>query len=411
QDGVVLEFENTTETPVGLTLSVRPYDLAGQPCSPTVRLSSDRIQVGKNDIWLQNDARDTVPELGATVVPLPHRATTRAFISPGQPNAERALPDSSTAIRAWDLLITDTTRLTLPDERMSSLYDQSRGRLGLSTFDLAERVSELGDSAGSELAALAQGGFRREAVEVLRTLLADRWHPRALRRSDDHGPAAELVDGLSWATTMYAPNWAEEFIAAATQLTSSVAKRGTDRHRLLAERGLARLVLTSGDHAGARQIDADFGFGGPGPITSLEDLVAHTQAASDTGSWGDDEVGPAAVAVRSLRSLVVSESWAVGQPQVALFPKGFPAAWRGGPAEVHSVPTAFGDVSAAIRWHGARPALLWEFERADHVMAPVSLRCRSLDPDWVTTDRRGEVLLAGSSLGLAEPPTEGQSFS
>jgi hypothetical protein len=411
EDGVVLEFENNTATPVGLTLTVRPYDLSGRPSNPTVHLTSDRMEVDNINIWLSNQARDTVPELGAVIVPLPHKAVIRVFVATEIRSSDRPFPESSVAARSWDLLVTDRVRAMLPDDRMTDLFDQSRGRLGLSVFDLAARVSAVEASAGSELAALSLGGFRTEAVEVLRSLLADRWHPRPIKRSEDRGAAAELVDGMSWAIALYAPTWAEEFIAAATQLTSAVAKKGTEAQTKLAERGLARLVFVLGDPDSAREIDSDFGFGGVGPISTLTDLAAHTQTASETGSWGDDTAGPAAAAVRSLRHLLLSESWSEGGPAINLFPAGFPAGWRGGPLELHSIPTAFGDVSAAIRWHGARPALLWEFERADHLMTPVRIRCRSLDPEWNTVDRRGETLLAGSTKGLSAPPAAGESFA
>ncbi len=411
EGGVVLEFENNTATPVGLTLAVRPYDLTGRSSNPTVHLTSDRMQVDNISVWLSNQARDTVPELGAVIVPLPHKAIIRAFVAEAVRSPDRPFPESSVAARAWDLLVRDRVRAILPDDRMTDLFDQSRGRLGLSIFDLAARVSAVEASAGSELAALSLGGFRAEAVEVLRSLLADRWHPRSIKRSEDRDAAAELVDGLSWAITMYAPKWAEEFVAAATQLTSAVAKKGTEAQTRLAERGLARLVLVFDNPESAREIDPDFGFGGAGPISTLADLTAHTQAASETGSWGDDEAGPAAMAVRSLRPLLLSESWSEDRPTINLFPAGFPTGWRGGQLELHSIPTAFGDLSAAIRWHGARPALLWEFERADHVMSPVRIRCRSLDPQWNTVDRRGETLLAGSTEGLSPPPAAGESFA
>jgi hypothetical protein len=50
-------------------------------------------------------------------------------------------------------------------------------------------------------------------------------------------------------------------------------------------------------------------------------------------------------------------------------------------------------VSFAVRWHGDRPALLWECE-----LAGIRLRAPSLDPNWSTTDRRGEALLGAYPL-------------
>jgi hypothetical protein len=77
---------------------------------------------------------------------------------------------------------------------------------------------------------------------------------------------------------------------------------------------------------------------------------------------------------------------------VSLLP-GFPEAWRGAPLAVHDAPTGQGRISFALRWHGDRPALLWECERAG-----VPLRAPALDPNWSTTDQRGETLLRVSAL-------------
>ena len=39
--------------------------------------------------------------------------------------------------------------------------------------------------------------------------------------------------------------------------------------------------------------------------------------------------------------------------------------WLGQAIEVHRAPTHAGELSFAVRWHGARPALLWELQRRD----------------------------------------------
>ncbi len=53
----------------------------------------------------------------------------------------------------------------------------------------------------------------------------------------------------------------------------------------------------------------------------------------------------------------------------------------------------FGRLSFAVRWHGARPALLWDLA-APEGAGPVLLTCPGLDPTWRSTDPRGEALLA-----------------
>jgi hypothetical protein len=66
----------------------------------------------------------------------------------------------------------------------------------------------------------------------------------------------------------------------------------------------------------------------------------------------------------------------------------FPPEWAGQPVEVHDAPTHSGRVSYALRWHGDRPALLWESERPG-----VRLTIPGLDPAWSTTEPSGEALL------------------
>ena len=86
--------------------------------------------------------------------------------------------------------------------------------------------------------------------------------------------------------------------------------------------------------------------------------------------------------------------------------------------EAHGVRTAWGDVSFALRWHGSRPALLWEVvprglngEAAGS--APV-VTAPALDPGFRGTQWSGEALLEPPRAhGEAVPdgPGEGQSFS
>jgi hypothetical protein len=65
----------------------------------------------------------------------------------------------------------------------------------------------------------------------------------------------------------------------------------------------------------------------------------------------------------------------------------WPHEWIGQPIDVRDAPTRRGPVSFAVRWHGDRPALLWEVPDGVRVTAP------GLDATWSTTDARGEALL------------------
>ena len=67
----------------------------------------------------------------------------------------------------------------------------------------------------------------------------------------------------------------------------------------------------------------------------------------------------------------------------------FPPDWAGRPLEVHDAPTHHGPISYALRWHGDRPALLWQCARPG-----VTLTVPGLDRSFSTAEASGEALLA-----------------
>src|SRR5699024_2250763 len=125
-------------------------------------------------------------------------------------------------------------------------------------------------------------------------------------------------------------------------------------------------------------------------------------AASPTGTWpgpgtgarpiGDDLAASAAL-VLAVRNLLVAER----DGGLAIVPH-HSDDWYGGGIEIHDAPTAYGTLSFAIRWHGKRPALLWDL--APHPgLSAVTLTAPGLDRTWQTTEIRGDAL-----LGEVEPP-------
>lgn len=82
------------------------------------------------------------------------------------------------------------------------------------------------------------------------------------------------------------------------------------------------------------------------------------------------------------------------EPGVVDLLPGWRAAWRGRPVDVHGLPTAAGTLSFAIRWHGSRPALLWQLDRTPGAPAEVVLRAPALDPGFSSARPSGEALLA-----------------
>lgn len=71
-----------------------------------------------------------------------------------------------------------------------------------------------------------------------------------------------------------------------------------------------------------------------------------------------------------------------------LLPAGMPAEWLGHNFEVHGVPTGpASTVSFAVRWHGERPAVLWECTGA-----AVTLTSSQIALGWSTDEPAGETL-------------------
>lgn len=152
--------------------------------------------------------------------------------------------------------------------------------------------------------------------------------------------------------------------------------------------------------------------------TALDRLARLLKVASPTGAWptvlhprtgsgsageGHDLVVGAAFCT-FVRRLLVDER-PDGLALACLVSDG----WLGREWEVHGAPTEAGSVSYAVRWHGERPALLWEIEPVgvDGAAAPIRVTAPGLDPGWSSGEPRGEALLApvvptsGASSGPA----------
>jgi hypothetical protein len=146
-----------------------------------------------------------------------------------------------------------------------------------------------------------------------------------------------------------------------------------------------------------------------GDRRALERLAWVLDAATPTWTWpealhprlpggcaGDGHhLATAAELLSFVRSMLVRE--VPGGLAVASM---VPDPWLGQGWEVHDAPTAVGRLSYAVRWHGERPALLWELEAHSDV-ADVRITAPGLDPAWSSHDRRGDALLAAPSW--AEP--------
>jgi hypothetical protein len=98
---------------------------------------------------------------------------------------------------------------------------------------------------------------------------------------------------------------------------------------------------------------------------------------------GFDASTPGGLLVSVRRSLVRDDHGIELAPEL-------PAEWWGQDFEVHDAPTRAGRLSYAVRWHGARAALLWE---VTDPICDLVLRAPMLDPTWSTTEPAGDALL------------------
>ncbi|MBV8560051.1 MAG: hypothetical protein JO050_04720 [Acidimicrobiia bacterium] len=107
------------------------------------------------------------------------------------------------------------------------------------------------------------------------------------------------------------------------------------------------------------------------------------------GCMGDGHHGWAAADFLSMvRNLLVRDV-DTGLAMVSLLPE----QWAGQPIDVRDAPTHYGQLSFAVRWHGDRPALLWELRPHPGVHG-VTLTAPGLDPAWSTADPQGDALLS-----------------
>ncbi len=275
----------------------------------------------------------------AIVLPIGHRASVRVLV--GTTTWLPAIPPALSVVRGWTRVVEQASRLVLPDPAIAEAVVAARCDLLLEgpvdpdadpiafLLDVGELV-RCGDAAEPWLV---------EMVGPAESLVADR---RGSRRRRQHA-APVTVESLDALASM-------RRVAVAAGDTTAM----TDLDRLTSELPLA-------DE--------------PAPV-ALADL---RRGAGERDARGRDSVG------RFVRR--VERRLASGPD---LLPGGVPSAWLGADFEVHGLPTGpDSTVGFAVRWHGERPAVLWE-QRG----RPLTLTATSVDPDWSTDAPSGEALWA-----------------
>ena len=438
----------------------------------------------------------------AFVVPLPHSTTVRVMLprvdASGGRRGKRATvvspaerweaPDVEAAASGWATHVRTLADVELPEPIAAEVCAASEQTLMLAATDdffdggtgvtAAQRNEELCD-------ALVRVGLAQPLEPIVRALVDSQTLTGVLKMSDRSDATVALVHAAT--PLLLGPRgeyWAEELVgpvaravhrlergkglASGSERSAAVALgrvapalRVVDQpdvadaaaalsarlYGALAEGASGSTDVGSTDAgdgvtAAARRLRAQVAAGAAGVADVLPLLRAGLPGAvadvvgADGNAGGRRGLDPAAVAARLglLLDLLVSE----GPDGPVLLPS-WADTWFGQQCEAHRVRTRWGQVSFAVRWHGARPAILWEVEPGDGVDrdTPPLLQAPGLDPTWQDRRWEGEALLAEVEVPEAvvslsarnspriqpttfdirdlaardTPPDEGQSFS
>jgi len=262
-------------------------------------------------------------------------------------------------------------------------------------LDGAELLRAVGDERAALKADEWAASFRadiRRSLELVRKRLGTKVIPAGPRRRVDSGIVGSLVacaplrlmagDDPAIAATL---DHAREHFCLDRAFFQAISHTGLGTYLTLQ---LAFVELETGDR---RALDRLFWMLQAATPTYAWPEAIHPQLGG--GCMGDGQHGWAAAEFLSfVRSMLVRETSA-GLDLCTLLPDD----WRGQKLEVHDAPTHFGHISYAVRWHGDRPALLWEVRGRDGI-APPHLRAPGLDPAWSSDALSGEALLTTAAM-------------
>jgi hypothetical protein len=401
-EALVVEVHNDSKVPFALALAIRPYDLGGAGAVAGIELDGSQVRVdGSPAIALPRSPgrlalSDAVGDSsavvfaggaepvraagvrcadglanGAFLFPLAHTATVRVALPLADTLVDpAALPSAEQVAAGWSAQSRAGARIEVPNRRVREAVTASTRFLLLGGADPAI-------ASGLDLA-----GF---AGEARRRLLDGDGAPapgRTLAAVAQHWSLTADVD----AARAFVPRIADLVVRLARLDDRTDAAIG---HAALPT--IAALLDAAGEGRAARDVRALVARAAPAPVDGpdLEGLLA---SAGPTWTWSAEGIGhdlsANAALVTAVRRLLVREvaDGLVLSPAV-------PEAWLGQGWEVHDLPTGEGRLSYAIRWHGDRPALLWDLEPPGD-RRPARLSAPSLDPSWATTERRGDALLA-----------------
>ncbi|MEY3440060.1 MAG: hypothetical protein RLZZ62_757 [Actinomycetota bacterium] len=298
--------------------------------------------------------------VGSVVFPVGHHATLRVAILIGdlERNLERkisaqeleSLPSFEQVERGWLAALRVASRVDVPEASWESILTTQRCKLLL--------------TAGGGTTGNGESGSDDDFVDLIL----------------DRAERVKLGDK--------ADQWVDEVAAATESVIRRCAKNRNakwfDERAIV----LASMVLNrAGEKRGQKDI-----------AQAWSRVVSDAVGSGDFGSVlrVDAEVGRDQIANFSgVRQIAWVESQLVAQRHdgvIEICPRGIDAAWLGANFECHRlVASAEHLISFAVRWHGEKPALLWEIDGP----AGARVAASAVDGTFSSVEMRGETLLSG----------------
>lgn len=377
----------------------------------------------------------------ALVLPLPHTAVLRALLPVGElDDAEpvgypSVAPEAATVASGWGLH-RRSPRIEVPEHRARVALDRARAQLQLAHDGVAVRrdgAHAPDVEPGATAALLGAFDVLDQPTEVGPVVAS--WQDRLAEASPAFDITALGTVSRHWLLHRVDAlrDWMLPEVAAAVERLDRADRRGlltdaTERMRAGDALTLAAQMLHASGQPEAGEAVRELGQRlHPGwatwqPPGAEADALARLEAVphlvrlrdqraidlldgavadlSPTGAWSGPagtrlghDLAAAGALVLALRSVLLHDE----PGSIAVLPV-FPPGWYGAGVEVHDAPTAAGRLSYAVRWHGTRPALLWEIEPHEGTER-VLLTAPGLDDSWSSTELRGEAL-----LGEVPPP-------
>ena len=314
-----------------------------------------------------------------------------------------SLPDVHTAASGWGVHLARGPRLASPDPERNELVRALVGGALLAAEPLIADASTSVRTRAVLARAFDSVGLHAEAGALLDAIdehqgrggLVD--DESAVGASGDRSQSAlttalvvEALAHHAWVTadTIFAETFAPAAAGAVEAIIRTVRKDESLRSLLACAGSLRALFITANDPRAAAQAKTMWErFGSPWPLPAA--ALPPLPASSSGGSFVPDDPLRLAAAIRA----AVDDLAGVGPDGVVDLFAGFAPSWRGSSFEVRNVAVPGGRLSAAVRWHGQRAALLWEVDGPHDV----TITCRSIDPGGSAEGRRGDALLSSSA--------------